>query len=276
MCEFWIVAGLMCVLQGGYAASCEPMPFAPHAMKRAGASQCVLWEQKLEDALANKGFVFAVCFPRGRGFYSAHYDVRDTFVALHYLAEKSHACLDMIQPVEDFLTFEFLKGVRFERGVTPPAITKVGFSRRDIGHHTCTRNAFFSELLKDFLLSFNFPEEGRVSFDAGCRPLTKGVFKRMQPGGKSLLWSTETQSGFMRSATSCDRMRDEIFLVVPGEGFLRGQWVRCIAQKEEKNVFDHKLELTFDALRAAYPFDSEKEKLCINFNKKRTNDAKKR
>ena len=274
MCNICFFLGVALVLQGGCGSSDESRPLLASAEKFTAVHRHAFWEQKLESLLGSEGFVFVVYFARKGEVYSAQYDVRDESVALDYLVGPGHSSLNMIQSMDDFFKFEFLKGVRLKDELDPPAFTKVDFCWRDVGPTTCYKSFFFSEYLTEFLTSFNFPEKGKVSFDGGCHPLTKDVVKSKKPWGKDLLWSVEAKDTFVQSATTCSRTQDEIFVVVPGEGFLCGRWVRRFLWRVSENIFDHKMRLMRYRLRAAYPFDEAKEKWCINFNDKRKSARK--
>ena len=285
MRESWIVLGFVFVLEAACGASCERELLKPPEIECDKVHTRVFWERKLESISEDKGFVFAVYCAQSGEIYSANYDVRGESVALHYSARSGFSGLDMIQSVEDFFEFEFLRGLHLEGERVPPRlITTVDFSRKNLvsvqkqykswSHHFLSLTPFFSEYLTGFLASFNLPETGKVSFDNWCLPLTKGVIKSKKPWGKDLLWSVEARDAFVQSAKACDRTRDEVHLIVPGAGIFYGRWKRRFLQRDVRTLFDYKAEVMQDKLREAYPFDAEKERQCINFNDKRKSAKK--
>ena len=231
------------------------------------------WWCKVDKALEAQDQVMVVYLPKGVGQYGLTCDLSQENVLVKHDYGSSH--YKTIQPLTNVLSDQFLRGLRLEAGKLKPAM-RVNFGIKDANLEDYELESFLSQHLKAFLSKDcrALEKKDKVVFDGFAQALTEDV-REVMLGSGDLQWTIEEPQCLVAMATKDERKRASVFVIVGGNGILKGELERyclCDLKNDERVVpgclFDYKLNTVFDDLQTTYPFSEENYKKCLNYETK--------
>ena len=190
----------------------------------------LLWPLEASEAcesvwLSDHAQVCVVFLSKDGCKYKSTYDVREESFCVEYRYGLDE--LYLCQPALDFLRDQFLLGTKLKVFKQHQCVENYDFGIKDVNFDYYNKHSFVSASLCEFLQEKCPGFVGEDTFwEYGWRMLSEAVLQSMIPPKKIVEWSIVDEATLEYHVHKQGRKRSEIFMIVQGQGILRGVFKR--------------------------------------------------